>query len=241
VDPPRNELSQAHEGMGTSRGRIRVVQGGRGGRLVREEELLSWKFEARIRWDNPRNREEVVRLMEGKGGSVITSWTRGMAELAKAVMALWRYVGFLTLSAADRQSRLKKRYGCEVILPRATRGARWGEKVGTDLGKHAKSGFTSGGGQISLRPARQRWWHTRTGRGGRQASLSKHVELVVVKQLVIHLQTRHQKVENGFMMVRGDSKQQTRTRILGQKVSVPGRDKGGGEAHARRGEAANRG
>jgi len=57
-------------------------------------------------------------------GSVTTSWTRGKDELAKAAMALWRYLGFLTLSAAECQSRSKKRYGCEVIFPCATRGAQ---------------------------------------------------------------------------------------------------------------------
>jgi len=53
---------------------------------------------------------------------------------------------------------------------------------------------------MSLRPARQRWWRTRTGSGGRQASLCTHVRLVVEKQLVIHLQTRCQKMDIGFMI-----------------------------------------
>ena len=43
------------------------------------------------------------------GGSVETSCMRGAAVLAKAVMALCQYRGFLILSAAERQSRLKKR------------------------------------------------------------------------------------------------------------------------------------
>jgi len=43
------------------------------------------------------------------GGRVVTSWTRGVAALAKAVIALCRYLGFLNLSGAERQSRLKKR------------------------------------------------------------------------------------------------------------------------------------
>jgi len=43
------------------------------------------------------------------GGSVETSSTRGTATLANAVMALCRYLGFLALSGAERQSRLKKR------------------------------------------------------------------------------------------------------------------------------------
>jgi len=116
---------------------------------------------------------------------------------------LWRDLGFLTLSAAKRQWRLKKRYGFEVILPCATRGARWGEKVGTALGRHAVGGFISGGEQISLRLARRGWWRMRTGSGGRQASLCKQAVLVVVKQLVIDLQTRHQKTDIGFMMVEG--------------------------------------
>ena len=70
-------------------------------------------------------------------------------------MALWRYLGFLTLSAADRQSRLKKRYGCEVIFPHGTRGARLGEKVGTGLERRAKPGFISRVEQISLKLARR--------------------------------------------------------------------------------------
>ena len=76
-----------------------------------------------------------------------------------------------------------------MIFERATRGARWGEKVGTDLGRRAEAGFISGGEQTSLRPARRRWWHIRVGSGWRQASLWKKVVLVVEKQLVIHLQT----------------------------------------------------
>jgi len=56
---------------------------------------------------------------------------------------------------------------------------------------------------MSLRPARRRWWGTRTGSGGRQASLCKHLKLVEEKQLVIHLQTRCQKTDIGPMMDRG--------------------------------------
>jgi len=61
-----------------------------------------------------------------------------------------------------------------------------GEKVGTDLGRRAKAGFISGAEQISLRPARRCCWLIRTDSGGSQASLCKHVVLVVEKQLVIH-------------------------------------------------------
>jgi len=43
------------------------------------------------------------------GGSVETSSTKGAAALAKAVTVLCRYLGFLILSGAARQSRLKKR------------------------------------------------------------------------------------------------------------------------------------
>jgi len=43
------------------------------------------------------------------GGNVETSCRRGAAVLAKAVMALCRYLGFLYLSGAEPQSRLKKR------------------------------------------------------------------------------------------------------------------------------------
>ena len=53
---------------------------------------------------------------------------------------------------------------------------------------------------MSLRPARRRWWHIRTGSGGRQASLYKHIKLVVEKQLVIHLQTQCQKTDIWFMI-----------------------------------------
>jgi len=43
------------------------------------------------------------------GGSVETSCVRGTAVLAKAVMALCRYLGFLVLFGVERQSWLKKR------------------------------------------------------------------------------------------------------------------------------------
>jgi len=131
---------------------------------------------------------------------VATSWTRGVAALAKAVMALCRYLGFFNLSGAERQSRLKKRYGWEVIFPRAIEAARCGEKVGTDLGRRAGAGFISGGEQMSLRPARRRWWRISISSGGRQASLCKHVRLLEEKQLVIHLQTRCQKTDIGPMI-----------------------------------------
>jgi len=57
------------------------------------------------------------------------------------------------------------------------------------------AGFISGGEQMSLRPARRRWWRTRISSGGRQASLCRQVKLVEEKQLVIHLQTRCQKTD----------------------------------------------
>jgi len=123
------------------------------------------------------------------GGKVTTSWMSETATLAKAVMALCRYLGFRTFSTTERQSRWKKRYGWEVTFPCSTKGARWGEKVGTGLGRRAEAGAISGGEQIGLRPARWRWWGRRTDSRGRQASLGKHVVLVVEKQLVIHLQT----------------------------------------------------
>ena len=124
----------------------------------------------------------------------------GTAAFAKAVMALCRYLGFLALSGAEWQSRLKKRYGREVIFPRASKGTRWGEKVGPDLARRAVAGFIFRGEQMSLRPARRRWWRIRAGSRGRQASLSKHIVLVVEKQLVIHLQTRCQKTDIGLMI-----------------------------------------
>jgi len=137
------------------------------------------------------------------GCRVTTSCIRGMATLAKAVMALCRYLGFLVLSGAERQSRLKKREGWEVIFPGASKGARWGEKEGTVFGSHGEAGFISRGEQMSLRPARLRWWRIRAGKGWRQASLCKHVLLVVQKQLVIHLQTGRQKTDIGFRMAGG--------------------------------------
>jgi len=59
------------------------------------------------------------------------------------------------------------------------------------------AGFISGGEQMSLRPARRRWWRTRIGSGGRQASLCRQAKLVEEQQLVIHLQTRCQKTDIG--------------------------------------------
>jgi len=53
---------------------------------------------------------------------------------------------------------------------------------------------------MSLRPARRRWWRIRTGSGGREASLCRHLKLVEEKQLVIHLQTRCQNTDIGFMI-----------------------------------------
>ena len=64
--------------------------------------------------------------------------------------------------------------------------------MGTDFGRRADAGFTSGGAQISLKQAWRRWWRIRTGSGGRLASLCMHVKFVEEKQLVIHLQTRCQ-------------------------------------------------
>jgi len=93
---------------------------------------------------------------------VETSSTKGVAALAKAVIALCQYLGFLILSGAVRQSRLKKRFGWEVIFPHAVEEGRWGEKVGMDLGGRAVARFISGWEQMSLRPARRRWWRTRT-------------------------------------------------------------------------------
>jgi len=53
---------------------------------------------------------------------------------------------------------------------------------------------------MSLRPARRHWWRTRTGSGGRQASLCRHVMLVDEKQLVLYPQTRCQKTDIGPMI-----------------------------------------
>jgi len=88
------------------------------------------------------------------GGMVTASCTRETAELARAVMALWRYLGFLALSGAERQSRLKNRYGWLVIFPCIACLVREGEKVGTDQERRAVAGYISGGVQMNLRPAR---------------------------------------------------------------------------------------
>jgi len=73
------------------------------------------------------------------------------------------------------------------------------------------AGFISGGEQMSLRPARGRWWRTSMSSVGRQASLCKHVRLVEEKQLVIHLQTRCQKTDIGPRINGGGSRQRTHT------------------------------
>ena len=124
---------------------------------------------------------------------------------------------------------IEEQRGLRGNLPTRYLGARWGEKVGMEFGRHAKAGLISGGGQISLWPARQRWWHMRVGSRGRQASLCKHVVLIVERQLVIHLQTQHQKKDIEFIIVGGGSKQQTRTGELGLGARVPMGEKGGGE------------
>jgi len=94
--------------------------------------------------------------------------------------------------------------------------------VETDLGRRAVAGFISGGEQMSLRPARRRWWRTSTGSGGRQASLCKHARLVEEKQLVIHLQTRCQNTDIGPMMDGG-----------GAQIADPDRRIGARSEHAR--------
>jgi len=166
---------------------------------------------------------------------VTTSFTREIGVLAKAVMALCRYLGFLNLSEAERQSRLKKRYGWEVIFPCAINAARCGEKVGTDLGRRAVAGFISGGEQMSLRLGRRRWWRTRTRSGGRPASLCKHVRLVEEKQLVIHLQTRCQKTDIGPMIDGGGFQTVDPYRRMEQGANAPRRDKGRVEGPSRGG------
>ena len=71
------------------------------------------------------------------------------------MIALWQYLGLLTLSSGVFQARSNNRYGRLLSLPQATCGKRWGEKVGTNFGTHAVVGFNSGGEQISSSPARQ--------------------------------------------------------------------------------------
>ena len=75
--------------------------------------------------------------------------------------------------------------------------------MGTDLGRCAEAEFISRGEQVSLRPARRRWWRIRAGKGAGQGSLGKEVVLVVEKQMMINLQTRCQKKDIGFMIVGG--------------------------------------
>ena len=79
------------------------------------------------------------------GGNIETSCMRGTAMLAKAVMALCRYLRFLYLFGTERQSRLKMRYGWEVIFPRDIKAAGWGDKVGTDLGGVPRQGLSQEG------------------------------------------------------------------------------------------------
>jgi len=84
------------------------------------------------------------------GGNIEALCTRGTAVLAKAVMALCWYLRLWYLSRAERQSRLKKRLGWEVIFPRAIKAARWGEKVGTDLGGVPRQGLSQEGSRLAL-------------------------------------------------------------------------------------------
>jgi len=131
------------------------------------------------------------------GGKAVTSQIRGAAMLARVVMGLWWYLGFLALSEERCQLRLKKRYGRLVILPGATWWGWCSEKVGTVLSRGPVDGFTFGGEQISLRLARQRWWCTRHGRHER------HTVFIVEKQFVIHLETHHQNTDVGSIIEGG--------------------------------------
>jgi len=74
-----------------------------------------------------------------------------------------------------------------------------------DFERFAEAGFISGEELMSLRPARRHWWRIRTGSGRRQASLCKYLVMVVEKQLVIHLQTRREKMDIGFTIDGGGS------------------------------------
>jgi len=76
-------------------------------------------------------------------------------------------------------------------------GTRWWEQ---NWGGVLWRSLFPGGEQLNLSPARRPWWRMRAGRGGRQASLCKHVVLVVEKEFVIHLQTRCPKTDIGVMI-----------------------------------------
>jgi len=71
--------------------------------------LFGPQLEAGVGGDDPRYCGQVVCWWREMGGSVETSSTRGTATLANAVLALCPCLGFLALSGAERQSRLKKR------------------------------------------------------------------------------------------------------------------------------------
>jgi len=114
-----------------------------------------------------------------EGGRHASQSCDGVVSLPRVPVLVW----------SRSPVEVKKEISWAVIFPRASKGARWGEKVGTVFGRRAEAGLMSGGEQISLRPARRRWWRITRGSGGRQASLCKHIVLVVEKQLVIHLQT----------------------------------------------------
>jgi len=108
-----------------------------------------------------------------------------------------------------------------------------------DFGRRAVAGFISGGEQLSLRLARGRWWRTRTGGGGRQASLCKHVVLVVEMQLVIHLQTWRQETDIRFIMDGGAPNSSPVQEYWDQERVCQGETKVLGKAHPRWGEGAD--
>jgi len=124
------------------------------------------------------------RIGEGGDGVVVVSWTFGL---------VWEEV----------PAKVEKEvWAIGNLPPRHVLSAMWGE-YGYSFREVGRGQFISGGEQISLRPARCRWWRIRHGRGGRHASLWRHIVLVVEKQLVIHLETCHQKTDIGSMIEQG--------------------------------------
>jgi len=89
--------------------------------------------------------------------------------------------------------------------------------------------------------ARRRWWRIRAGNWGRQASLCKHVLLVVKTQLVIHLQTRHQKTDIGLRMARGVPHSRLIQENWSKERTRQGETKVRWKAHPGGREAADRG
>ena len=160
-----------------------------GGRPVREEELLSPPFEACIRWDNPGYRGQVFCQVEGDGrygDHFVYEGNSRVSESCDGVVSVPRVPGRVwsrTPVEVEEEIRLRGYFRTRY------QGGTVRQEAGDGLREACCGGFISAGEQMSLRPARRHWWCIRTGSGGRQASLCKHVNLVEERQLVIHLET----------------------------------------------------